>query len=1722
MDGDAATQIRVRVISNRHAGSVVSQPITTAAIPANVHPDSVPPNLVWEEIIGETTNRFTLRHEDSGFIFKMRITRNNRLDWIDSNIVGPITLIPITGSLLIRGNPWAGQRLTVEAIGTSGSGDIQMTWEQTVLPFGYEPFDRRNSSGNDDEPDITYPWPWQRFHNRFYPDEWNRPETNFPMGFVARNWVDQFGEPQDWNRFSDELNTNNVYMPHETSCAGSLRLTNPLEDHEGNIIWQAVPDQSEGGDTGFYDVKNGLASACRLIRVRLTRGHAYQNQESNPVRITLIPWSIRSLTLVGNAWATQKLEVIANTNGILGDDEVNYQWQRTTRFGRDSRWFNSANSMPDGTLSSDQPNWATPPAWSDNPPWMSENGNPRPIDSDWDSWPVPDDRHDDNGVFELWRDVNANDARRVRGGFDDDRLVYDADESNIAPYGQMRSFNLRRAYTDTRRYVRIAVFEPQDRIMTDFARIWGEEPLDIAQMHGTWIATTPNYEYEGNYQPSRDFMFTPLVTLIPLLGSVNILGNPWPGEKLRAEGMLVSSVGIEGQMQYQWQRTAANATFRGDYPEGHPSWNEDPEQMDNPQDYVPDNDENGFEFDDWRNVFRNVYFNRPFELDRRDANSNLYDPNIILKPNSPASLSALGVPFPDEPRDSNMPTYFLDGGIPENRNRAGSNNGADIWNVRDFSDMDRFVRVRVRFDDNHQTIYSNPVGPVSLRPWNVILSIRGNPWYRQLFSADADVTNVFGSHRVRFRWERGDNENWVKIRDDEMGPIQARIGSILVGQPTGNESVYPYYNDAVDNGITENSYDQITHAFEDSHPNSGRNVRVIVMRPNELGWYRDDTFSSNLIGPIGRIPLNGTVFLLGSAHVGTELTALSTVSPIRDPRERPPQDGGTNWETAPWDTPDFWPRRTMTMEGMRYFWQNDSSGENVNQSSEGLDIGTPRLSNARPTEIEMGNNDPVENGFRRWGNTFAVPVMLGRAGAFPRENDVLARSRWVGARIRVSVGRSMNTNPDVGLDSPDMMANHFDHNFQILTLRTNPVTLPPLRGNVRFVIGKVINTENEMQKTTRDLFNVESVLDLPETGRPVFVLVDDLNVSALSDPLRAHLGLSALPANFPPRPETEDGTRSHTNGTGNAFVTFSHGQLSRERQIFADRGVYAAIPRANHLNSLMRVTVTFSNNSGSLEAIIGTINPLRLYLEHPNMPTRQHQRPDFSPNIIANVVLNLFWTLLGGEHDDFVLQANVNSNSERDETAPTTRGRYLGNRGISLNPQTVAGPRKTTIINSDTEGMIVLAHGVMGSLFTISSGTLILNACVIHGRNPNNSPLIWLNGGNLIANPGSKIVNNDNVEGNIPVPDHQRGGGVLITRGRFIFSGELSGHSMMRRQVGNQLPTNSVGAGIVVAGGTLDIRGGTISNNYADYGGGGIHARGGQINMRGGHIIGNIGGALPTPRRWVSEKKSGWWAEDPSHDNGGGGIFVQGGSVDIFSGEISYNTTSGWGGGINVFFGRVRIASIMMFANGGPRDNTIRGTFLMSETREEANLNQVVINGREIAVTNVRSQGLIISNGRGTIMGSYPHGLNEVIGVFILSFAVGNGGGTPPASQELIADTQINLPHQGNITRPSNAGADWTFGWRGPGVARPSGASTNWPGDFAPGGSPYRMPGRNTQLTAHWERPRCPSCGSAACPGASGGACNVCSNCGSRNCSGSCQDSDSRCSNCGSRSCSGC
>jgi hypothetical protein len=348
------------------------------------------------------------------------------------------------------------------------------------------------------------------------------------------------------------------------------------------------------------------------------------------------------------------------------------------------------------------------------------------------------------------------------------------------------------------------------------------------------------------------------------------------------------------------------------------------------------------------------------------------------------------------------------------------------------------------------------------------------------------------------------------------------------------------------------------------------------------------------------------------------------------------------------------------------------------------------------------------------------------------------------------------------------------------------------------------------------------------------------------------------------------------------------------------------------------------------------------------------EQNDVHPTIVpgANLTSKLDW-LVKNARSDNVYTIEVSS----DENINPTTLFYEGRKNIGI----------TIISTTDEERIIGLLNN--GSLFTINDSIVLTleNNITLQGRSGNNYSLVRLNNKDsvFIMKTGSRIRGNSS--------NSSVGGGVYISNGTLninggIISNNYSGigggvyldNGILNINEG-QISNNSASTsgGVFIGNGTLNINGGKISNNYASHasirteGGGVFIGNNGKLIMNGGEISGN----------------SAMW---------GGGVFVSNnGTFSLINGKISNNNVTINGGGVCLLNG-----SFTMSGGEISNNSAFSYTYTTNGGGVYVNSGTFIMNGGKILGNSVFSQntafgggvfivyGIFSKNNGGTIYGN--------------------------------------------------------------------------------------------------------------------------------------------------------
>lgn len=199
----------------------------------------------------------------------------------------------------------------------------------------------------------------------------------------------------------------------------------------------------------------------------------------------------------------------------------------------------------------------------------------------------------------------------------------------------------------------------------------------------------------------------------------------------------------------------------------------------------------------------------------------------------------------------------------------------------------------------------------------------------------------------------------------------------------------------------------------------------------------------------------------------------------------------------------------------------------------------------------------------------------------------------------------------------------------------------------------------------------------------------------------------------------------------------------------------------------------------------------------------------------------------------------INSNARPGETYTIAA---MANE--SMEPRRITPWSSVNIILNGGTAERTISLSSNGSLFTIENGTLTLgNNITLQGRSSNTASLVRLDGGNLIMNTGSKIINNTV----ITTDNNAEGGAVYVWYGTFTMNdGTISGNRVQVNSSTGYLNSVRAKGGGVYADDRFIMNGGTITNNtaYSEYyecaGGGVFVDTNGRFTLSNGTISYNL------------------------------------------------------------------------------------------------------------------------------------------------------------------------------------------------------------------------------------------------------------------------------------------
>ncbi|HEX8268603.1 MAG TPA: choice-of-anchor Q domain-containing protein [Flavobacterium sp.] len=233
----------------------------------------------------------------------------------------------------------------------------------------------------------------------------------------------------------------------------------------------------------------------------------------------------------------------------------------------------------------------------------------------------------------------------------------------------------------------------------------------------------------------------------------------------------------------------------------------------------------------------------------------------------------------------------------------------------------------------------------------------------------------------------------------------------------------------------------------------------------------------------------------------------------------------------------------------------------------------------------------------------------------------------------------------------------------------------------------------------------------------------------------------------------------------------------------------------------------------------------------------------------------------------------------------------------------------TTIDGNTASGALADQGG--GGIYNLNGGTLTITNAVISDNIANGTAG---SGGGILNDVGSQLsISNSTISGNSA---RRAGGGIED-------NSATSTLTLTNVNLSNNTVTGAPGNGgaiHITGAGSINISGGTVSNNTAALEGGGLWNGTGTMNVSGTTISGNV-------------------AQGAAADDGGAGIFNNGGTLNLNNAILTSNLatgTSGSGGGLLSTAGTVTIIGTVFDNNSANRAGgaieIINGTLMLSDS----------------------------------------------------------------------------------------------------------------------------------------------------------------------------------------------
>ena len=470
------------------------------------------PNQIddWEEpfvpIRGEVSHRYFVRTDDKGHILKLRIWRQNRLSFIDSAWVGPVTSVPLTGVILIEGNPWISQPLLASVLGLSGEGriDYRWQWAQENIPW--------NGAVNVDG-SITYPnWdpnhPWA---SEYEITEEQKEDENGELvwltdengDFVYEEELDEDGNQiripvmievlSGYDKLKSDIPTGEYWQPGDPLFNSEVAADadeNRIYYELDNGGWRPFPNglsmptptpvrNDDGGESGEWEI------------IRSGNYHAWGTRQTHE-RITL-GWPLWELDENGKPFKQWPEDV---PRYHPSSDPQDKDW----KFSMDDEFQRAPLSHTGFSTYFPEIPLAEPPRPARIPAHPNVNDPNENRDQFWTETQDTSSRPWHQDINGIWNNY----------------------------------FSLSNFYG---RYVRVVITRSRDTESTGNTPGFSEtEPRDRTIY--SWLYSEP----------------TEMVTLIPWEGTVTVVGNNWVTHGLLAGAETTNDVYEDRRILYQWQR----------------------------------------------------------------------------------------------------------------------------------------------------------------------------------------------------------------------------------------------------------------------------------------------------------------------------------------------------------------------------------------------------------------------------------------------------------------------------------------------------------------------------------------------------------------------------------------------------------------------------------------------------------------------------------------------------------------------------------------------------------------------------------------------------------------------------------------------------------------------------------------------------------------------------------------------------------------------------------------------------------------------------------------------------------------------------------------------------------------------------------------------------------------------------------------------------------------